>query len=381
LTVKAINPVAAPQAFESLHYVGYTDDRGGIVSVIGALAAEPSLGVVMGVGPGFSGRRNAALRTMELPALEAERLGLGTLWRARGVAREVVRWIQGGGGRIFHGHSRAGLAVALWLNLMGEKRAVASVHCYGRQRWFYRWSSRRLGGRLFWLSPAMRTYYGAGGDAWEHCIPGCVPEAAKGARARGKAPGEPVRIGGIGALVPWKGWDLVLEAIARLPPEARDRIRFTQIGSGLGTPASRRYEAKLAERTAELGLGAIVEWRGEQPTSADFLGTIDCLVIASTREPFSIAMLEAMASGVPVLAANSGGAADAVIPGRTGWLFRTGDPADLCARLKLLAEGAPAMAAHPNPGDVDRFLAPVVARQWAAVYGAVLGGRGPERRF
>ena len=34
--------------------------------------------------------------------------------------------------------------VALWLARAGERRVVVSVHCYGRQRWFYRWAARQL---------------------------------------------------------------------------------------------------------------------------------------------------------------------------------------------------------------------------------------------
>ena len=160
-----------------LHYVGADDDRGGIVSVVRALAGAGQFQCVLGVNRGFRQRRSPPLAAFELPALDGEVLRLRTLWRARAVAREVGRWLETEPGRIFHGHSRAGLAVALWLERVGETRVAVSVHCYGRRRWFYRWAAGRLGSRLFWLSPAMREYYGVGGDGWTGCIPGCVPAA------------------------------------------------------------------------------------------------------------------------------------------------------------------------------------------------------------
>jgi hypothetical protein len=70
-----------------LHYTGYNDDRGGIMSVIGALAGTGAFDCVLGVNPGFRARRFPALRTLALPSLMAEQLGVTTLWRARAVAR------------------------------------------------------------------------------------------------------------------------------------------------------------------------------------------------------------------------------------------------------------------------------------------------------
>ena len=69
------------------------------------------------------------------PWIYGERISLGNFWCARSVALAVRRWLQAEPGRVFHGHSRAGLLVGLWLRLLGERRVVVSVHCYGRQRW------------------------------------------------------------------------------------------------------------------------------------------------------------------------------------------------------------------------------------------------------
>lgn len=359
--------------FTVLHYLGYDSDGGGIVSVVRALAeVKDHFDSVLGVNPGFAQRRTPALPVLTLPAVRGEQNGPADVWRARTAARAVRAWLREDRARIFHGHSRAGLLVALWLRHWDEPRVVASVHCYGRHRWFYRWAARRLAPRLFWLSPAMKRHYGLGDGSWGQCVPGCVPASPPAVR-RSRGPAEPVRLVGIGALVRWKNWHLVSEALARLPDPIRRRLRFTHIGAGDGSADARAYEAELRARTAQPDLDGLVEWRGEQPGAAALLAEADCLVVASRREPFSVAMLEALAAGVPVLAADDGGARDLIRPGANGWLFAAGDTAALAMRLRELVE-TPALAQVViEKEDLRRFTAPVVAAQWREIYRGLAG--------
>jgi glycosyltransferase involved in cell wall biosynthesis len=372
LPVKAINPDLVHGGTEVLHYIGYNSDRGGIVSIVRALSNESGFSSVLGVNRGFCQLRKPPLPTIEFSVLDGEHLGLATLWRARRVAREVHAWLVASKERVFHGHSRAGLAVCLWLARRGEKRAVASVHCYGRQRWFYRWSARKLGPRLFWLSPAMKDYYGFRDNSWTQCIPGCIsPDFLAIPRQRIGRPSI-VRLGGIGALVPWKRWDLILEALAAMPRDAKDRLRFSHIGATDGTASSAHYAAALRDKTRELGLEEMVTWRGEHPSARDFLGEIDGLVISSEREPFSVAMLESLAAGVPVIAADSGGARDVIVPERNGWLYRSGDVGDLGRALAMLTDSDALNGFDAGAVDIRQYFASSVARQWAAVYSGLL---------
>lgn len=373
--MKAINLGPNLDSRDTLHYLGYDNDRGGIVSVVRALASARCFRCVLGVNPGFHQLRNPPLPTMELPPLAGESLDLRTFWRARKVAGVVSSWLRAEPGRIFHGHSRAGLAVALWLGQHGENRAVASVHCYGRQRWFYRWASSRLGARLFWVSPAMKRHYYVDDGSWAQCIPGCLP-AGFSVRAKPDRPHNGfVRLGGIGALVSWKGWHLVLEALGRMPSAMQRRFRFKHIGSSDDSPESVHYAAAVRARATALGLDRIVEWRGEQPSSTEFLEEIDCLVVPSRSEPFSMATLEALAMGVPVLATDSGGPRDILNLPRNGWLFRSGDVNDLARGLAMLAEGDALSRVRVDPQDLVRFSATVVARQWVQIYADLSGAK------
>lgn len=364
---------APPHTPIVLHYTGYDEDRGGIMSVIGALAEAERFSCVLGVNRGFKAQRFGALPVQEFTPLNGERLNLSTLWRARTVAREVRNWLADDTRRIFHGHSRAGLAVALQLRAWGERRVVATVHCYGRHTWYYRRAARILDDRLFWLSPAMMRYYKIPldlVDPWTGCLPGCVSE-----RERPRAISEnttALRLGGIGTLTRWKRWHVILEALDLLPVGLRGQVVFRHIGGTDGSADSKRYAAELRRQTAERGLTRFVEWCGERPSSDDLLAACDVLVVASKQEPFSVSILEALASGVPVVAANSGGAPDIIDPPKNGVLFHPNKPRDLVRAIgdmmNLIRRGAQVIDGY----RMIRFRASTSAAQHLQIYWDVL---------
>jgi glycosyltransferase involved in cell wall biosynthesis len=348
-----------------LHYVGYDDDRGGIVSVVRALASAGRFGCVLGVNQGFVQRRTPPLATIELPAIEGERINLRTSWCARAVALEVRRWLHAESGRVFHGHSRAGLIVALWLWWLGERAVVASVHSFGRQRWFYRWAARRLGSRLFWLGPAMKRHFGVGDTSWNGCVPDCVVLADWQQPKRTRTDGV-VRFGCVGILAPVKQWDLGLRALAKVSSTVP--LCVIHAGEEEATPEGAAYAEELRRLARGLGIAPRIEWRGEVKDMREFYAEIDCLLVASAREASSMAVLEAAASGIPVLAADVSGTRDLVEAADLGWLFRSGDPGDLARMMERLAESGSLSIARPKPEAGWRFAADRVAEDWARIY-------------
>lgn len=355
-----------------LHYLGYDEDRGGIASVVRALAGAGRFECVLGMNRGCVQRSEPALPLLELPRVEGERIDVLNVWRARAVSRSVRAWLAADARRVFHGHSRAGLLVALWLRWCGERRVVVSVHCYGRQRWFYRWAARRLKERIVWLTPEMKRYYEIGEADWRGCIPNGLPVRPSTARARPWRSGR-VTVGGAGLLVGWKRWNLVLEAMARLPERWREGIEFLHAGAATDTTESAAYARRLSEQTKELGLASQVSWLGWQASLDELLSRIDVLVVPSTREPFSMTALEALRAGVPVIAANEGGPRDFVREGANGWFFRSGDADDLARVLtSLLATDALARVAI-DERDLARFDLTTVAGQWASLYARAIG--------
>lgn len=342
---------------EVLHYTGYTEEVGGIVAVLRALEEAGQFQVIHGVSAGFSGRSRFRANWVG-PRLEGEKITPVNFWRARTVARAVKDWLEADGNRIFHGHSRAGMLVGFWLDAWGERRAVVSAHCYGRQRWFYRWVSKRMAERFFWLSPAMRRYYGSQGSDWEQCVPGGVPRNFFTLDAPMPLPGR-LRLGGLGARVRWKRWDLVPAALRAL----RDAtVTFEQ----LGTEPDPEYAAELHASDAPG-----VTWKSAEPDSTRLLREIDILVCSSCNEPFSMAMQEALAAGVPVLAAASGGALDLIRPGVNGWLFPDGDASALAALLRDLVSTRAWEGVDRTRVRASAWSADQIAAQWARIYASL----------
>ena len=152
--------------------------------------------------------------------------------------------------------------------------------------------------------------------------------------------------------------------MALLPAGERARVSFDHIGTG-----DEAYRAKLVRLVAAGGLSAQVVFHGAEPSSERLLGVIDALVVASSNEPFSVAMLEALAAGVPVLAADSGGGADIITDGLNGRRYCTGEAAGLAALLREWLARSPAWPVEQiraTTVGIDR-----VAGQWAKVYSAL----------
>ena len=145
-------------------------------------------------------------------------------------------------------------------------------------------------------------------------------------------------VGIVGRLMPWKGQHLFLEALAALRARRRDVHGLVVGGDAHGLAPG--YEQKLRRQAAELGLGEAVTFTGQVPSAGPYLGLMDVLVSASGREPFGIAIVEAMAAGVPVVAVDAAGPREIVEDGRSGVLAATDAPADLAAAVQPLLEDA-----------------------------------------
>lgn len=361
-----------------LHYVGDEIESGDVLRCVRQLAAKDPMGAALGISRGVSRLDGGGVPTVAFAPMP-KISGWLAWWRARGVAREAQRWLAGGPERIFHAHTGAGVVAACWLRRWGQSRVVASVHAYEKPKWLFRWAGRQLGDRIFWLSPAMKRYFGvkAPDEAWAQCIPpGVALRAAGVAGARRPIPAV-VHVGGIGPLVASQCWHLMLDALAAMPAQQRWKIRFEHVGAPDDSTRSSRYQMALRTQTASLSLTNLVKWSGPEVTAEGLLSTIDVLVLPAVREPLSITALEALAAGVPVVAAGACGARDVIVPARNGWLIRSGDPRDLARLLVMLVESDALATVTPRPEPGWRFSAEVVAGQWDRVYARVLGRNTP----
>lgn len=153
-----------------------------------------------------------------------------------------------------------------------------------------------------------------------------------------------VTIGNVARLHHLKGQALLLEALARLARRT-DLPPWRCLLAGDG-PDLARLEALCAERA----LGERVSFVGHIDTPESFVPTLDLFVNPSSTEGMPNAVLEAMASGLAIVATNVGGTAEAVEDGVTGLLVAFGDPEALCEALASVMIDAPRRAALGRAG-------------------------------
>jgi len=173
-----------------------------------------------------------------------------------------------------------------------------------------------------------------------------------------KAPpaGPPV-IGALGRLHEQKAFDTLLRALARLKA---DGVAFSVRIAGEGPE-----RAALEALRAALGLEAEVSFVGWVSPVTDFLAGLDLFAMPSHYEPFGLSLAEALAAGVPAVAAGIEGPEEILGGGRFGRLFPNRDEAALAAALRAamadwpqtlrMAEAAQAHALSTYSFDVGRL--------------------------
>ncbi len=190
-----------------------------------------------------------------------------------------------------------------------------------------------------------------------------------------RPPGGPLRIGYVGRLVPEKGLDDALDAMA----QAQAPVCLALMGEG-------PHEAPLRRRAEALGLGDRVTFQGWAAPAevAGFMRGLDAVLLLTrtthaVREQFGRVIIEAQACGVPVIGSTCGAIPSVVGPG--GWIVPESDPGALARLLERLA-GAPDERAARAQAGLDnvarRFTTDAVAGVLAEVWGAAvpeLGGR------
>ncbi len=98
------------------------------------------------------------------------------------------------------------------------------------------------------------------------------------------------------------------------------------------------YRDSLAEMVSRMGLEDRIHLTGERSDVAAVLRSTDLLVLISREEPFGLVLVEAMASGTPVLATRVGGVPEIVTDCESGWLIESGDTAALASKLLDLSD-------------------------------------------
>jgi glycosyltransferase involved in cell wall biosynthesis len=143
------------------------------------------------------------------------------------------------------------------------------------------------------------------------------------------------RIVNVARFIPFKGQDVLIEALALA------RLRGTRIhATFVGTIAEQAFFDRLQAMVAAQGLGDQVTFALGRSDIETFFAASDAFVLSSRDEGFGIAIVEAMAAGMPVIAPRIGGAAEIVVDGVNGLHFTASDASDLAEKLITLAADA-----------------------------------------
>ena len=143
-------------------------------------------------------------------------------------------------------------------------------------------------------------------------------------------------VGTVGRMQTVKAQTALVRAFIRaleLQPALRDRLRLAMVGDG---PLRAEAQAMLAAAD----VGHLAWLPGERADVPDVMRGMDCFVLPSLAEGISNTILEAMASGLPVLATDVGGNSELLMAGETGDVVPAGD-------LEAIAAGLVRMAADP----------------------------------
>ena len=180
----------------------------------------------------------------------------------------------------------------------------------------------------------------------------------------------PVNLAALGRLHEKKGFGVLIEAIGHLVADGMD-CTCTIAGEG-------PERSDLETRIANAGLGARIALPGWTDRVAEFLAPADIFVLPSFQEDFPLAVLDAMASGMPMVASAIDGPKDFLADGKTALLVPPGDATALAKAIRRLIEDASLREALGRAARAEaeqKYSFPAIGRRLAAALGNVLAGR------
>jgi glycosyltransferase involved in cell wall biosynthesis len=171
----------------------------------------------------------------------------------------------------------------------------------------------------------------------------------------------------LGRMVPIKRLDRLVEAVARLAPDVPSLHLFL-VGDG-------DERSALETLVRDRGLTGRVTFAGWSADAPAWYSAADVITLTSEREGTPLALIEAAASGRPVVAVDVGGVADVVRDGETGFVVPPDDTAALADRLAVLLRD-PALRARmaaAAPGRASAFDADRLVSDLDRLYRDALG--------
>ena len=328
-----------------LHLIGERVDIGGVLSVVRNLQ-ENSRGQgvehVVWMQRDYVETRRPSLQYLRSTGICADSpsyremlfLGIAGFFKLR-------RLLQHESFDILHAHSRGMLPAALGMAMWSRHPVLYTNHGYSRQTWLYRFAARRRNFHTVLLTPSMARHYGIAPSASRvRIISACCAnhyfDGELAGSGRWQQERRPLRLVGVGNIVRWKNWSLVLQALASLSAEERKQVEFVHWGPVAPEEDAKAYEHELREFVTAHELAQRVRFAGPTGSIAERLREADWFVLPSVNEPCSVGLIEALALGLPALVTAAGGNLDIVSDGKTGLFFQPNDASDFAAKLRLI---------------------------------------------
>jgi len=182
-------------------------------------------------------------------------------------------------------------------------------------------------------------------------------------------------VGTVGRLTEVKRQDLLLAAFARVRA-AHPAAHLLVVGDG-------PLRGALEAQARALGIVGATHFVGYRPDPERYLGAMDAFALTSKLEGLPLAVLEAWAAGLPVVASAVGGVPDLIEDGSSGFLFPFGDEARLVARLcEVLADPArgAALGAAGRAAVFAHYDLRRTAADYEVLYRTALRTKAPNGR-
>ncbi|HET7809123.1 MAG TPA: glycosyltransferase family 4 protein [Steroidobacteraceae bacterium] len=176
----------------------------------------------------------------------------------------------------------------------------------------------------------------------------------------------------VGRLVPIKRLDIYLDAIALV--NAQRPVTAVVIGDG-------RMREECEARAAKLGIAGRVQFAGQRSDIENWLRGARVFVLTSDSEGLSLALIEAMLSGLPAVVSKVGDLPDLVENGVNGYLVDSRSPADFAARMLELVADEPRRAGFAQRAREGalRFEMSACVQLWDQVLALPAPGQGPSK--
>ncbi|MEP3479023.1 MAG: glycosyltransferase [Fuerstiella sp.] len=295
-------------------------------------------------------------------------------------AKSIAAIVQRDGISLLHSHTTRSAMIAAAASYLSHVPFVHHVHCQMNTEVGSRWKSQlnlwiertacRRAVQTIAVSDSIRQFMKGAGFRTDHCevVPNGVPAPAETKSERLMS--DSWTIGMVALLRERKGLETLLKSLPLL--KAAQNVRLKIVGP-FETP---EYERQIHDLANQLGISDQVQWTGFSSNVSGELLDMDVLVLPSVlAEGMPMVLLEAMASGIPIVGSNVDGITDVIQHQQNGLLSTPGCPNSLAEQLNLVLSGVVdwrLLRKNCQRKYHSRFSSKVMAEGVANVYRRVL---------